>query len=223
MGIKYTNMQSFFKKKELDISKLGFFNTKNTIKVSYWQPSGNIRYTRNEGFKCIEEEHKDKARQFIRSIKRDKAEIAITPEYSLPVSILEDILDDKTKELHPAWGKLWCFGIEAISSAEMKRICSKYNEEEHDDIQFIVENLDILNDNYFYSCVAYIFLGAKKVICVLQLKTTPAADKDMTLESNALTLGVRRHIVGGTNRTLISVKTTSRLCRIGACRRLSAE
>ena len=34
---------------------------------------------------------------------------------------------------------------------------------------------------------------------------------------------VRRHIVGGTNRTLISVKTTSRLCRIGACRRLSAE
>ena len=36
-------------------------------------------------------------------------------------------------------------------------------------------------------------------------------------------ISVRRHIVGGTNRTLISVKTTSRLCRIGACRRLSAE
>ena len=28
-------------------------------------------------------------------------------------------------------------------------------------------------------------------------------------------LGVRRHIVGGANRTLISVKTPSRSCRIG--------
>ena len=36
------------------------------------------------------------------------------------------------------------------------------------------------------------------------------------------TLGVRRHIVGGANRTLISVETPLRLCRIGTCRRLSA-
>ena len=33
---------------------------------------------------------------------------------------------------------------------------------------------------------------------------------------------VRRHIVGGTNRALISVETPIRLCRIGTCRRLSA-
>ena len=33
---------------------------------------------------------------------------------------------------------------------------------------------------------------------------------------------VRRHIVGGANRTLISVETPLRLCRIGTCRRLSA-
>lgn len=31
---------------------------------------------------------------------------------------------------------------------------------------------------------------------------------------------VRRHIVGGENRTLISVKIPLRLCRIGTCRRL---
>ena len=33
---------------------------------------------------------------------------------------------------------------------------------------------------------------------------------------------VRRHIVGGANRTLISVETPLRLCCIGTCRRLSA-
>ena len=34
--------------------------------------------------------------------------------------------------------------------------------------------------------------------------------------------GVRRHIVGGTNCTLLSVATPSRLCRTGTRRRLSA-
>ena len=33
---------------------------------------------------------------------------------------------------------------------------------------------------------------------------------------------VRRHIVGGTNRTLISANLPSRSCRTGTCRRLSA-
>ena len=33
---------------------------------------------------------------------------------------------------------------------------------------------------------------------------------------------VRRHITGGENRTLISVKAPLRLCRTGTCRRLSA-
>lgn len=33
---------------------------------------------------------------------------------------------------------------------------------------------------------------------------------------------VRRHIVGGTYRTLISVKSSLRLCRTGICRRFSA-
>ena len=33
---------------------------------------------------------------------------------------------------------------------------------------------------------------------------------------------VTRHIVGGTNRTLISANLPSRSCRTGTCRRLSA-
>ena len=41
--------------------------------------------------------------------------------------------------------------------------------------------------------------------------------------SIALGYIVRRHIVGGENRTLISVKTPLRLCRTGTCRKLSAE
>ena len=38
-----------------------------------------------------------------------------------------------------------------------------------------------------------------------------------------ISLDVRRHIVGGANRTLISVLSPLRLCRTGTCRRLLAE
>lgn len=37
------------------------------------------------------------------------------------------------------------------------------------------------------------------------------------------TAGVRRHIVGGANRTLISVTIPPRPCRTGTCRRLQTE
>ena len=37
------------------------------------------------------------------------------------------------------------------------------------------------------------------------------------------TNGVRRHIVGGANRTLFSVDLPPRLCRTGTCRRLQTE
>ena len=36
-------------------------------------------------------------------------------------------------------------------------------------------------------------------------------------------VSVRRHIVGGVNRTLISALSPLRLCRIGTCRRLQTE
>ena len=42
------------------------------------------------------------------------------------------------------------------------------------------------------------------------------------LDGATIGMAVRRHIVGGANRTLISVITPFRLCRIGTCRRLSS-
>ena len=45
--------------------------------------------------------------------------------------------------------------------------------------------------------------------------------KEIKRENSACSV-VRRHIVGGANRTLISVETPLRSCRIGTCRRLSA-
>lgn len=50
----------------------------------------------------------------------------------------------------------------------------------------------------------------------------PTHDAFEEAEKGNIKLGVRRHIVGGANRTLISVETPVRLCHIGTYRRLSA-
>lgn len=47
-------------------------------------------------------------------------------------------------------------------------------------------------------------------------------DRDIKQKVIAEYLGVRRHIVGGANRTLISAITSLRSCGIGTCRRLSS-
>lgn len=58
------------------------------------------------------------------------------------------------------------------------------------------------------------------VCSTLSLKD--AIDDEDVKKEILLNLDVRRHIVGGANRTLISVNTSPRLCRIGTYRRLSA-
>ena len=77
---------------------------------------------------------------------------------------------------------------------------------------------------------------AKKIIAVIMiLSMTLALGQGMESKSaqaesyqSATTINlnggwtVRRHIVGGTYRTLISVQNPLRLCRTGICRSLSA-
>lgn len=46
---------------------------------------------------------------------------------------------------------------------------------------------------------------------------------EIVILKKGIAYGVRRHIVGGVNRTLISALSPLRLCRIGTCRRLQTE
>ena len=59
----------------------------------------------------------------------------------------------------------------------------------------------------------------------VDIKTSVLFDLSRELNTSVTYLlgqDVRRHIVGGANRTLISVEIPLRLCRIGTCRKLSA-
>lgn len=58
-----------------------------------------------------------------------------------------------------------------------------------------------------------------KQLCLGEYETLQACQRATEIRWDII---VRRHIVGGANRTLISAETPLRSCRIGTCRRLSA-
>lgn len=62
-----------------------------------------------------------------------------------------------------------------------------------------IEDMDELQENYFFSCLLYLFKTEGKVICLIQFKTTPASDKWSELESKGLTRGKTIYLFRSTN------------------------
>lgn len=186
MSTKYVSVQEKLKKEKVNYPEFGVFCARgNVVKIAQWQPAGELAFSEKQGFYCKSNGHAKKGLEFLRSAVDAKADLVITPEYSLPWQVLEDIVLNRTVE--PRNSKLWCLGMEGISFDNLEAFLNKYNS--GDNLRIIVEDLDGLNPKSFCSCIAYLFCVGKKMICLIQLKTTPASDKWVELESGGLTVG----------------------------------
>lgn len=186
MGIRYKSIQEILEINKVNYPSFGFFNQRgNVIKIAQWQPHGEIKFEESKGFFSALEEHGQKALSFLAQAKEKKSDIVITPEYSFPWESLKQILDEK--DLAPKNGKLWCLGMEGISSDDFEKFYGEY--ENHEQVFMTAESRELLSVNEFFSCLAYVFVSGSKTICVIQFKTTAASDKWAELESKGLTTG----------------------------------
>lgn len=186
MGIRYQSIQEILEKNNINYPSFGFFNQRgNVIKIAQWQPHGEIKFEESKGFFTALEEHGQKALSFLAQAKEKKSDIVITPEYSFPWASLKKVLDKK--DLAPKNGKLWCLGMEGISSDDFETFYREY--ENHEQVFMMAESRELLSVNEFFSCLAYVFVSGCKTICVIQFKTTAASDKWAELESKGLTTG----------------------------------
>lgn len=186
MGIRYKSIQEILEEKKVNYPSFGFFNQRgNVIKIAQWQPHGEIKFEESKGFFSALEEHGQKALSFLAQARDQKSDIAITPEYSFPWKSLKKIFDEK--DLTPKNGKLWCLGMEGISSDDFETFYGEY--ENHEKVVMLAEPRELLSVNEFFSCLAYVFVSGSKTVCVFQFKTTAASDKWAELESKGLTTG----------------------------------
>ncbi len=186
MSIEYVSVQERLKNEKVNYPELGVFCARgNVVKIAQWQPAGEVSFSEDQGFYCKSDGHAKKGLEFLKSAVDGKADLVITPEYSLPWKVLEDILLNRTVE--PKNSKLWCLGMEGISFDNLEAFYNKYNSENN--LQIIIEDLESLNQKNFCSCIVYLFCAGKKMICLIQLKTTAASDQWVELESGGLTVG----------------------------------
>lgn len=196
MSIEYKNVQDELKKRKIKYPQFSFLdNNGSVIKIMQWQPKGILSFNEERGFWCAESAHIRKAESFIEESYARKADIVITPEYSFPWRVVCEIIEND--KLHPKNGKLYCLGMEGISSEDLKKLISRYDD--RDCIHFIMEDIDELQDNHFFSCLLYLFKTTEKIICLIQFKTTPASDKWSDLESKWLMRGKTIYLFQSTN------------------------
>lgn len=184
-NIKYEDVNTILTKMNIRCPRFSVFNDRgNVIKVSYWQPYGKLEFESESGIHCCSEHHMDKATEFLKNAREKKVDVAITPEYSLPWEVLHNIFHDSS--FWPYNMKLWCLGMEGIS---YKQLIEMKEQDKSDNVIIIIEDFADLNINEFFSCICYVFIADNKLICLIQLKTTPASDEWARLESYGLSTG----------------------------------
>lgn len=186
MGIAYINVREILTEKKIEYPDLNIFKQCGiALKVAQWQPIGEIHFDKKRGFFSIDKNHYSKAESFIKRSQEENADIIVTPEYSCPWELLNQILF--SGEMVVDYGKLFCLGMEGITFTDFNTFLNKCNEEQN--VEIIVEDFCRISKRNFLSCLVYIFSTEEKVICLVQLKTTAASDKWVQLEANGLMTG----------------------------------
>jgi len=159
-----------------------------------FQPQGDIEADTN-GVRNTDHDlaHKQHS-AFLNDAAKEHIEVAITPEYSTPWSVVEQALQSGTV---PAQGVLWVIGCESIILEEL----NGFKDRVSDIATVLYENL-APEPGRFLDPVLYIFharptvSGAPpRLLIVVQFKTSPMADEDH-FENNGLQKGTRIYYFG---------------------------
>jgi hypothetical protein len=113
---------------------------------------------------------------FLKAAAERQADLAVTPEYSLPWKVLVEAIKAGTT---PAAGKLWVLGCESITYKEIQALEKELSAQ----AEVLCEPLDEVVEK-FLDPLAYVFLathasgGCSRLVILVQFKTCPMGDAD---------------------------------------------
>ncbi len=145
--------------------------------------------------------------KFLKYAKETQADLAITPEYSMPWEVLSEAISGGGG---PVQGDIWALGCESIKISELESL----KERLAPFATVIYEPLDA-SSTRFVSPLAYIFVsppapdnGEAKTVVLVQFKTHAMGDPDH-FEINGMQRGTRIYQFGGNEQNL---KLVSLIC-----------
>lgn len=143
--------------------------------VALYQPCGLIEVG-DDGVQVTDAEQKNRAAEFLELAREKNVDLAVSPEYSMPVDTL---LEKLKAETSPEAGVLWVLGCEAIPLAQINEQLSAFEE----CAEVVSEELSDTRSEKFVNPVAYVFRteslagDGQKLVVVFQYKTKPMADR----------------------------------------------
>jgi len=169
------------------------------------QPVGEIEASpagvRNRDRKLATEQYS----QFLALADESRADLVVTPEYSMPWDVLVSAIKDG---LRPSHGKLWALGCESITCVQLHQIKTSLAPY----ATVIYEALPDAGER-FVGPLAYVFSAPEKdngndrLIVLVQFKTNPMGDPDH-FETNNLQTGTRVYQFGENG----SIRLVSLIC-----------
>jgi len=174
-------------------------NNGSPVRVTQWQPYGEVTVDRNRGVKKEDSLFLEKAHKFIEKALEINSDLVLTPEYSFPFTILEKILKDET--LWPRQGQLWCLGAQGENRDVLFKKFSEWRSITNINLVSFAADSDKLNISSFVSPLIYLFLTKNKELCILpQFKTGQMADPRNSFEGPGLCLGKSIFVFDGSEQ-----------------------
>jgi hypothetical protein len=161
-------------------------NNGSPVRVLQWQCCGEISIACSSGVKKEDSLFLNKSRKFIEMALDKNCDLVLTPEYSFPFAVLEEILYNSQQ--WPQEGQLWCLATQG----ENRQILSERfkNWREIPGLELINIATDSLEVKSFVSPLIYLFRLNDKKLCVLpQYKTGSMADPRNDFEGPNLCRG----------------------------------
>lgn len=155
-------------------------------KTLLFQPLGDIEYGDYFVRNVDENISMKKFRSFFNLAKDSNADLVMTPEYSCPWKMIQEIINN---DLLPQESKLWVIGCESIKVNEFLSITRCI-----ENVNWIYEEkiLEYIDNDKFLSAICYIFKtkdssDTLKNVVIVQFKTNPMGGTDY--ETDRLILG----------------------------------
>jgi hypothetical protein len=173
------------------------------------QPQGYIRATDQHVGHANTEMGSAMCRSFFKEAVEKHAHLVVTPEYSVPWSVIEDIIEGR---IRPDRGSIWILGCESITPDELTSFVEKFNDREcffyHEPIDPAQKTQKRFIDPLLYVFWCHDKEGRDILSFVIQFKTTPCRD-GLDVEQRSLYLG--KHVYSF-NRGINQISLLSIIC-----------
>jgi len=145
---------------------------------------------------------------FFEKSRSTSCDLALTPEYSCPWSIIVDIINHPDK--WPTAEKLWAIGCESMTKEQLSSLKTTFNNE---NVYVHFDNAVLTNHLNYVDPLIYLFkgshLGQNKLIVLLQFKTRHMGVWGSTLERDNLIQGNEIYVL---RNSIDSINFLSLIC-----------